>query len=241
MNTLGRFLVLTALSFSLGTLLALSLFKFNITAFRRSELSKKTLFWLPILAVFLVFIYSPTMLKIIIFILVLATVSREQLELLTSNARHQLLIIVYLVFITLGLYLVLLYSLVEEGPFLVLLLGFSTALSDVCAFFFGRFLGSHKLPEWINKNKSWEGVYGEIVGAVLALLLVNLFFYPKTINLELSVPVGVGAAWGDLSNSFIKRRLGVKNWSGLLPGHGGFTDRLSSLVGSSILVYFFLH
>ena len=56
----------------------------------------------------------------------------------------------------------------------------------------------------------------------------------------LGLPIGLGSAAGDLTNSYVKRQLGIKDWSKLLPGHGGFTDRLSSLSGAAMVLFYTL-
>ena len=120
---------------------------------------------------------------------------------------------------------------------LSLLLG--TAMSDVTCFFFGKFFGTHMLPPYINSNKSWEGVAGQLIGACIGLMLLKTFIFPQT-SLLLFLPIGLGSATGDLLNSYIKRRAGILSWSTWIPGHGGLLDRFVSLAFSILYTFYFL-
>ena len=77
------------------------------------------------------------------------------------------------------------------------------------------------------------------MGAFLGILLLN---YVLGLNYSwlLFLPIGIGAAVGDMVNSIAKRINGIKNWSNLIPGHGGFLDRFCSLAGSVTLVYYYI-
>jgi phosphatidate cytidylyltransferase len=122
---------------------------------------------------------------------------------------------------------------------LLITLCFATVLSDAGAFLLGKYLGKHRLPEWLNNSKSWEGIVGQVLGSLVGILLVNFFVTP-VVSVWLFLPVGAGCAIGDLANSFAKRNAHVKDWSRAIPGHGGFIDRLSSLAGSTLLMFYFL-
>jgi phosphatidate cytidylyltransferase len=101
---------------------------------------------------------------------------------------------------------------------------------DSGAFFAGRAIGGAKLAPSISPNKTWAGFIGGIVAAgAFAALLVWLFALPVT--LAIATPVlAVLAQAGDLYESHLKRRAGVKDSGNLLPGHGGLMDRLDGLV-----------
>jgi len=122
---------------------------------------------------------------------------------------------------------------------LLITICFASVLSDVTAFFMGNYLGKHKLPALFNKNKSWEGVAGQIIGAFIGVVLVNVYVVHIP-TLLLFLPIGIGAAVGDLANSYVKRFLDIKDWSNNIPGHGGYLDRLSSLVGSALFTFYYL-
>ena len=113
-------------------------------------------------------------------------------------------------------------------------------VNDVAAFVFGKLFGRHKLRSNISPNKTWEGSLGAL--AVSLVLPWALWFsFPHFGPLQLILAgliIGVGGQLGDLSISFIKRDLGIKDTGAVIPGHGGILDRLDSLIYTSPL---FLH
>ena len=136
--------------------------------------------------------------------------------------------------------------------FMFLLMGLIW-VADIAAYFAGRRFGRHKLAPAVSPGKTWEGVAGAMIGAcVLALLCAAttsangspldswfawIFGYagrlgaPGVLVALLIVCVVVGLSiLGDLFESLLKRRAGVKDSSGLLPGHGGVLDRIDSLI-----------
>ncbi len=109
---------------------------------------------------------------------------------------------------------------------------FSTALSDVSAFTFGRLFGRHPLRSEISPNKTWEGALGALgVSMVLPWLLRFSFpFFGATQLILTGLIIGVGGMLGDLSVSLIKRDIGTKDMGAAIPGHGGILDRIDSLI-----------
>jgi phosphatidate cytidylyltransferase len=104
--------------------------------------------------------------------------------------------------------------------------------TDILAYFIGRAIGGPKLAPPISPGKTWSGAIGGALSAIVAGTLVHMIFFPLNglwipmIALVLSVFSQVG----DLFESFIKRRFGVKDSSRLIPGHGGVMDRVDGLV-----------
>lgn len=132
-----------------------------------------------------------------------------------------------------------------DGRNWVLFTMFVIFASDTAAFFIGSAIGRHKLAPGISPGKTWEGAIGGLCGAVLISLLFTL---PS----PLSIPLGWGQAivlgllvslfgqLGDLLESLFKRRMGVKDSSSMMPGHGGFLDRLDSLLFGGAAVYYYV-
>ncbi|MBK0420060.1 phosphatidate cytidylyltransferase [Leucobacter sp. CSA1] len=110
---------------------------------------------------------------------------------------------------------------------------------DVGAYAAGVTLGKHKMTPRISPNKTWEGFGGAALVAVLAGVAVSLLALqqPWWVGVLLGVVVLLTATGGDLTESLIKRNLGVKDMSSWIPGHGGFLDRLDSLLPSAVGVY----
>ena len=115
--------------------------------------------------------------------------------------------------------------------------------ADTGAFFVGRSLGRRKLAPSISPGKTWEGLLGGIIVALIASWLISL--YPpfglemKLIHvLPAAFAMAVIGAIGDLGESWIKRLAEVKDSGGTVPGHGGVMDRLDSLAPNFVFLYF---
>jgi len=108
--------------------------------------------------------------------------------------------------------------------------------SDIAAFAAGRLVGGPKLWPRISPNKTWSGlIAGVAAGAIAAVVIVSLvadtsLWRPAIVGLGLSLI----AQGGDLSESALKRLFGRKDASDLIPGHGGFMDRMDSIVAVAI-------
>lgn len=109
--------------------------------------------------------------------------------------------------------------------------------ADVGAFFTGRALGGPKLAPRISPNKTWSGFFGGIATGVLAGMLVlgiARLTLPGGILL-VAAAIALASVAGDLFESHMKRHFGVKDSGHLIPGHGGFMDRLDAFLFASIL------
>ena len=109
-------------------------------------------------------------------------------------------------------------------------------IADIAAYFAGRRFGRHKLAPSISPGKTWEGVWGAIAAVTLyGLMLLALGLLPgiplwlAVVMLPLLTMISVE---GDLFESLLKRQAGLKDSSGLLPGHGGILDRIDSLTST---------
>lgn len=114
--------------------------------------------------------------------------------------------------------------------------------SDSGAYFAGRAFGKHKLAPGISPGKTVEGLFGGLLAAAAAAALATWWFFPELPyqwSLPLAVVIAAVGVLGDLTESAIKRGSGTKDAASILPGHGGFLDRLDSLLfGAPILYYF---
>ncbi len=108
--------------------------------------------------------------------------------------------------------------------------------SDICAYFTGRFLGGPKLAPAISPNKTWSGAMGGLLGAILVGIGAALALgggAPLGAIAGVALLLGLATQSGDMFESWIKRRFGVKDSSGLLPGHGGLLDRLDGVLAAA--------
>jgi phosphatidate cytidylyltransferase len=112
------------------------------------------------------------------------------------------------------------------GVVLILLVALAISACDTGAYFSGRLIGGPKLAPHISPSKTWSGSCGGIIAAILGLLpVVTLEIYPVAMLIIGGVVIAALSQIGDLIESQLKRRLGVKDSSRLIPGHGGFLDR----------------
>jgi phosphatidate cytidylyltransferase len=116
------------------------------------------------------------------------------------------------------------------GPGLLLALGLAVALSDVGAFAFGRLFGRRALAPRLSPSKTWAGLLGNFVGAALGIALLVQHVPSRVPLVALVVVAAIGAIWGDLLESLLKRAAAVKDSGAWLPGFGGLLDRLDSLL-----------
>jgi phosphatidate cytidylyltransferase len=114
-----------------------------------------------------------------------------------------------------------------------------SAFSDIGGFAIGVLFGRHPLAPSISPKKSWEGLGGSVLGCVLAGVGSVVFVLHGTwwVGAVLGVTSAFAATTGDLMESMIKRDLGIKDMSNLLPAHGGFMDRLDSLIMTAPIVW----
>ncbi|HEY1652289.1 MAG TPA: phosphatidate cytidylyltransferase [Acidimicrobiales bacterium] len=115
-----------------------------------------------------------------------------------------------------------------------------TVTDDVASLLIGSAMGRHQLAPSVSPNKSWEGLIGGGLAAILVAVIVVHFIHPWTVSKALlyGVVVAIVAPLGDLSQSMIKRHLGLKDMGRLLPGHGGILDRFDGLLFVLPATYF---
>jgi phosphatidate cytidylyltransferase len=111
--------------------------------------------------------------------------------------------------------------------------------TDTGAWATGIWIGKHKLAPNISPGKTWEGFAGSIVFAIVAGVLTSwlMLGVPIWIGVVMGVLLALVGTSGDLTESLIKRDLGIKDISSILPGHGGFLDRLDSILPSAAVAY----
>ncbi len=137
-------------------------------------------------------------------------------------------------------HLILLNHLAGTG--LVMLTAVGVALSDVMQYTIGKLIGKHIISPEVNPRKAWEGLIGDFLGAGIVVYLFRFGLPPAFTPLHqiiLALIIGLGAAWGDLISSMIKRAADAKDWGNIIPGHGGLLDRANSIVVVIPLVYYY--
>jgi phosphatidate cytidylyltransferase len=127
----------------------------------------------------------------------------------------------------------------EDGVGRVFVFLITTVCSDVGGYAAGVLFGRHPMAPTISPKKSWEGFAGSVLLCIVAGSLTVHFILDHSwvIGIALGVGVAIAATVGDLMESLIKRDLGIKDMSNVLPGHGGIMDRLDSLVVVAPIVW----
>ena len=120
---------------------------------------------------------------------------------------------------------------------------FALALSwvgDICAYYVGRRFGRHKLMPRVSPGKSWEGAVASLVGSLLFGFLYLKYLLPSVAPWQsflLAAAGNIAGQIGDLAESALKRGAGVKDSGTMLPGHGGWLDRVDSTLFAVPVVY----
>lgn len=147
-----------------------------------------------------------------------------------------------------GIFYVVFFSfhvtLVEQTTFsnmvwLIVITAFGT---DIMAYFSGYLLGKHKLCPKISPKKTIEGSIGGILGSVILSGLFGYFFMPEVLIhcMIIGVLGGIVSQFGDLTASVFKRKMGIKDYGNLIPGHGGILDRFDSVLFTGPMVYYYI-
>jgi phosphatidate cytidylyltransferase len=138
---------------------------------------------------------------------------------------------------------VLLMLVEDDGPWRIVAFLVATIASDTGGYIAGVLFGKHPMAPTISPKKSWEGFTGSLifgVGAGVAVVVLALDGR-WWVGVLLGVAGVIMATLGDLSESLIKRDLGIKDMGDLLPGHGGLMDRLDSLIAVAPVAWLILH
>lgn len=147
-----------------------------------------------------------------------------------------------------GIFYVVFFSfhvtLVEQTQYglmvwLIVITAFGT---DIMAYFSGYLLGKHKLCPHISPKKTIEGSIGGVVGSVVLSGLFGYFFMDDVLVhcLIIGVLGGIISQFGDLTASVFKRKMGIKDYGNLIPGHGGILDRFDSVLFTGPMVYYYI-
>jgi len=131
----------------------------------------------------------------------------------------------------------------DDGPWRIVAFIVATIASDIGGYVAGVLFGKHPMAPTISPKKSWEGFTGSLIFGVATGILTVTYALDGTwwVGIVLGVAGVVFATLGDLSESLIKRDLGIKDMGDLLPGHGGLMDRLDSLIAVAPIAWLILY
>ena len=151
-------------------------------------------------------------------------------------SRHKALYVAYAILALLasfGLFILRdAYGLVWVGWLIAVVV-----MSDVAGYFAGRILGGPKFWPTVSPKKTWSGTVAGWIGAFMIGLVVMQMTGAGPVLLILSVLMSFAGQMGDIAESAIKRKMGVKDSSNLIPGHGGVMDRFDAMLGASVFLF----
>jgi phosphatidate cytidylyltransferase len=133
-----------------------------------------------------------------------------------------------------------------NGNYLIWLIFISSWMCDTTAYYVGRHLGKNKLCPKVSPKKTIEGSIGGLLGSAAACGIFGFIIISLGVNIALfhfvliGLICGVFCQFGDLAASSIKRHVNVKDYSNLIPGHGGILDRFDSILFASVVVYYYI-
>lgn len=134
----------------------------------------------------------------------------------------------------------------QFGNYLVWVIFIASWLCDTSAYYVGKTWGKKKICPKVSPKKTIEGSVAGLIGSAVACGIFGAFIITKGVNIPLYHFVIIGALcgvfcqFGDLIASSIKRYVEVKDYSNLIPGHGGILDRFDSILFASLIVYYYL-
>jgi phosphatidate cytidylyltransferase len=147
------------------------------------------------------------------------------------------------VWVGLGLgHALLVRAIPEHGRLAVFTVLLAVFAADAFAYFTGLLIGRHKMTPVLSPGKTWEGLAGGTIAAILVpfFALYHQHFLSIGESIALGVVIAIVAPLGDLFESALKRDMGVKDSGRLLAGHGGMLDRLDALLFASIASYYLI-
>ncbi len=140
----------------------------------------------------------------------------------------------------------MLFDMAKHGDYFLWMIFVIAFVTDTAAYFTGRAIGKHKMAPEISPKKTWEGAVGGLVFAAIAMLIYGVVLrFGFQFDLPLwTYPIAgligsIAGQCGDLTASLIKRRMGIKDFGWILPGHGGILDRFDSILFVIPIVYVF--
>jgi len=149
-------------------------------------------------------------------------------------------------YVTVFFSFIVLVSEKDLGRYMVWTIFISAWMCDTVAYYSGKFFGKNKLCPKVSPKKTIEGSIGGLIGSTVGCIGFGVFLN----YLGVSIPLfnflligfisGIFSQMGDLVASSIKRYVGVKDYSNLIPGHGGILDRFDSILFSSVVVYYYV-
>lgn len=159
------------------------------------------------------------------------------------SAYDAVVTIIGIIYIGFFSYHLVLLDTLDKGYIFTWTVLISSFGSDIFAYFTGYLIGKHKLAPILSPKKTIEGSIGGVAGAAILCGLYGFIFAKEYLVACVIIGIlgGIVSQAGDLTASAFKRKMGIKDYGNLIPGHGGIMDRFDSVIFTSPFVYYFVN
>ena len=226
--------IILVVYFLIGALLFIRINKTKTPEVKKNNWLKYFTYLILINGLFLSILFNQIVFHYICFIIILGGFYEIISNTIKTNKKKTgfLALVVY----TISVYIFYYFSLLPQ-KFLFYTL-FMIVVFDGFSQLAGQLFGKKKMLPKISPNKTYAGLIGGLILAIITSILIRNLLYLTVLE---SIVIGFGIAAfafiGDVLASFTKRKLKIKDFSKLIPGHGGFLDRFDSLIFGSIFIY----
>lgn len=213
-------------SFPIAVCAAIALYIIGIMQEQMAEGGTETPFW------YMLWFFA----VVVASLLYLFKIEQRKLE----DALATITGIFYIIFFSYHIAMIAMMGDLEYLVWLVVITAFGT---DIMAYFTGYAFGKHKLCPNISPKKTIEGSVGGTLGSIILCGIFGFFFAkPLLVHcLIIGLLGGIISQFGDLTASVFKRKMGIKDYGNLIPGHGGILDRFDSVLFTGPLVYYYIN
>ena len=213
-------------SYPIAVCAAIALYVIGIIQEQTGEGGESTPFW------YMLWFFA----VVVASLLYLFKINERKLE----DALATITGIFYIIFFSYHIAMLAMMGDLEYMVWLVVITAFGT---DIMAYFTGYAFGKHKLCPNISPKKTIEGSVGGTLGSIILCGIFGFFFAkPMLIHcMIIGLLGGIFSQFGDLTASVFKRKMGIKDYGNLIPGHGGILDRFDSVLFTGPLVFYYLN
>jgi len=164
------------------------------------------------------------------------------MDVVNRSINDSISTILGLIYVVFFLYHIILIDNIGEYSILIWLVIITAFSTDIMAYFTGYFFGKHKLAPKLSPKKTIEGAIGGALGSILFSGIFGYFIVPRLFMhcLIIGLIGGIVSQFGDLTASAMKRKMGVKDYGNLIPGHGGIMDRFDSVIFMAPTLYYYI-
>ena len=224
----------------ISTLLGIAIKEYRLALEKKDIQLNKFLEWIIPILIFLINIYDVSLLYKITFMIVVIAFINAIIK--KSQFKKIIGVIFGLLYIVFGFEsIVLIIDNFKSGEIYVWLVFIISVASDVMAYFTGLLFGKHKLAPILSPKKTIEGSLGAIISTLIVCIVYGYIFnLPLYQMCILGILGSMVSQIGDLIASALKRYVGIKDYSNLIPGHGGILDRFDSAILVSQFIFIVL-